>query len=59
MNKNSIIVWAVASHNGKLPLKFIDKGLKINAEHYKQEIFVTDLLPHADRLYPKENWMFQ
>lgn len=58
-NKNSVMVWAAVSHNGKLPLKFIDKGVKINAEYYKQEVLTTHLLPHANRLYPKKNWIFQ
>ena len=52
-NENSIMVWAAVSHNEKLSLKFMHKGLQINAEYYKQEILAAHLLPNADRLYPK------
>ena len=58
--RTRILLWfGLQSHNGKLPLKFIVKVIKINAEHYKQKVLATHLLPHADRLYPKKNWIFQ
>ena len=39
--------------------EFIDKRPKINVEHYKQEALATHLLPQVDRLYLKQNWIFQ
>ena len=57
-NKISVMVWFAMSCNGKLPLKFIDKRLKISAEYYKQKILATHLFPYVDKLYPKKNWMF-
>ena len=57
-NKNSVMIWGEVSNNGKLPLKFIDKGVKINAEFYKQGILATHLLLKVDRLYPKKTGYF-
>lgn len=34
--KKYVKVCAAVSKKGKLPLKFIDKGLKANAEYFKQ-----------------------
>ena len=42
------------SHNEKLRQKFINEGLKIDAEYYKQKVLATHLLLHADRLHPKK-----
>ena len=36
--KNSVMVWAAVLSNGKLPLKFINKEVKIYAKYYKQEM---------------------
>ena len=54
-NKNSVMVSSAISLNGKLPLKFIHKGLKINVECYKLEVLATQLLLHDDRLYPSSH----
>ena len=53
--KNSIVVWAAVLHNGKRILKFFNKRLKISAEFYKEELMVTQLLQHIDRLQSKNN----
>ena len=53
------MVWAPVPYNGKFPLYFINKELEINAECYRKEILTTDLLPHADKLYLKNDWIFQ
>ena len=42
-NKNFSMVRAAVSHTGKQPVKFIDKGLIMNAVYYKQEILATHL----------------
>lgn len=58
-NSSAIMVWGAVSHNGKLPLIFVDKGTKINAEFYQREILAAHLKPEADRLYPNADWCFQ
>lgn len=47
------------SHNGVLPLKFIDKGVKINKDVYQFEILEGHLKNEAPRLYPKGDWIVQ
>lgn len=58
-NASSIMVWAGISHRGKLPLVFIDKGVKINANFYQSDILQAQLKPEADKLYPNHDWIFQ
>ena len=58
-NKSTVTIWGAVSNNGKLPLKFIDKEVKINAEFYKQDILAIYVLPYTDRLHPKKNWIYQ
>ena len=43
------------SNNGKLLAKFIDNGLKINAEYLKHGILITHLLQLADKSCPPKN----
>lgn len=35
---NTVMVWGAVSKKGKLPLIFIEKGVKINAKYYEKEI---------------------
>lgn len=58
-NKSSVMVWAGVSHRGKLPLIFIDKGVKINSTYYREEILEHALKGKVDRLYPEHDWIFQ
>lgn len=58
-NKNSVMVWTGICQNGKLPLKFVDKGVKIDQEYYKNEILETTLLHNIGSLYPDGQWTFQ
>ena len=50
-NKYFVMVWAAMSRSGKLPEKFIDKGVEFNAECCKQETLamhchmLTDYIP--------------
>jgi hypothetical protein len=41
------MVWGAISRKGRLPLAFIDRGVKINAEYYKKEVLQRILLPEA------------
>ena len=47
------------NHNGKIPLKVAEKGTKINAGYYQEEILQSVLKPEASRLYPNDDWIFQ
>lgn len=58
-NKSSVMVWAGVSHRGKLPLIFIDKGVKINSTYYREEILEHALKGKVDGLYPEHDWIFQ
>lgn len=58
-NSSSVMVWGAVSHNGKFPLKFIEKGVKVNAEYYITEILESHLKPEVQRLYPDGDWIFQ
>lgn len=58
-NKNSVMVWAAISYQGKIPLKFVDKGVKINKEYYRDEILESTLKPSIDSLFPEGNYCFQ
>jgi transposase InsO family protein len=44
---------------GRIPLVFIDRGVKINAEYYKTEVLVRILLPEAQTLHGDEYYCFQ
>ncbi|CAF1015630.1 unnamed protein product [Didymodactylos carnosus] len=55
----SMMIWGVISHNGKIPLKFVDKGIKITARYYQDEILRSTLKPNVDSLYPNGQWTFQ
>lgn len=58
-NKNSVMVWAAIGWNGKIPLKFVDKGVKINKEYYLNEILISTLSPNVASIYPNGQWTFQ
>lgn len=58
-NKSSVKVLGAISENGKLPLLFIDKGIKINGDFYRQEVILNHLVPEAKKLYPSGDWIFQ
>lgn len=41
----SVMVWAGISQNGKTPLVFVDRGVKINAEVYQKRILEDVVMP--------------
>ena len=44
---------------GKLPLKFIDKGVIINQQLYLNENLKSHVKPHADRMFGDRPYTFQ
>lgn len=56
---SSTMVWGAISHKGKFPLTFIEKGVKINAQTYQQDVLRSNLAVNADRICGKGNWIFQ
>lgn len=55
---SSVMVWGAISKRGLLPLKFVDPGVKINAEYYKTEILEEILLPALDEMYGEDYYVF-
>ncbi|CAF0781661.1 unnamed protein product [Didymodactylos carnosus] len=49
---SSVMIWGAIGHNGKIPLKFVDKGIKITARYYQDEILRSTLKPNGQ-------WTFQ
>ncbi|VDP34095.1 unnamed protein product [Heligmosomoides polygyrus] len=41
----SVMVWAGVSATGRTPLVFVEKGVKINAESYLEDILKKHLIP--------------
>jgi len=55
----SVMVWGAISKRGKLPLLFIDKGVKINGDYYIQHVLQDHLLPEAKKLFDDDYFLFQ
>lgn len=52
------MVWGAVSKKGRLPLKFVEKGIKIDTEYYLQEIMEGHVLKYAPKLF-QEPWVYQ
>jgi hypothetical protein len=52
------MVWGAISRKGRLPLVFIDQGVKINAEYYKTEVLERIVLLEAQKTYGDEYYCF-
>lgn len=55
----SVMVWGAVCTRGKLPLIFIDKGVKINAEYYKTEVLEKVVAPNLQRMFGDDYYIFQ
>ena len=53
------MVWGAISKRGKLPLVFIEKGVKINETFYKTEVLEKNLLPNFKRMYKDDYYVLQ
>lgn len=58
-NVSAVMVWGAISPRGKLPLLFIDRGVKINQDYYIQHVMQNHLLVHARNLYGNDYYCFQ
>lgn len=58
-NKTSVMVWGAICKRGKLPLIFIDKGVKINAAYYLDTVLKKNVLPQAELLFEDDYYCFQ
>ena len=53
------MVFGAFSKEGKLPLKLIDRGVKINQQLYLNDILNSHVKPHADRMFGDRPYTFQ
>ena len=53
------MIWCGVSKKAKLPLAFIEPGVKINAKYYKDVILESVLKPQAEKIYSSSPWIFQ
>ena len=55
----SIMVWGGFCKRGKLPLVFIEKGVKVNAVYYKEHVLKSVVLPACKHLFGDDYYCFQ
>ena len=55
----SVMVWAAITESGRSPLIFVEQGVKLNQENYRNNILVSSLLPWAKEHFKKRPWTFQ
>ena len=54
-----VAMWAAVTADGRSPLVFINRGVKINAEYYRENVLKTVLERRADRHFGRRPWTFQ
>nr|XP_041631943.1 uncharacterized protein LOC121502435 [Drosophila kikkawai] len=57
--EQSLMVWGGICATGKIPLIFIDQGVKINLEVYRRDILETVVLPWDQQHFGDTEWTFQ
>jgi transposase len=58
-NASAVMVFGAFSKKGKISLKFIDRGVKINKEYYKRHVLQELVIPEANKMYGDEPYVFQ
>lgn len=58
-NHSSVMVWGAVSKKGRLPLLFIDKGVKVNKEYYLENVLKGHLMENITELYENQKYVFQ
>lgn len=55
----SVMVWAAVTSNGRSPLVFIEKGVKVNQQVYQQKVLNDALIPWTRKQFGTNSWTFQ
>lgn len=58
-NSASVMVWGAVCKRGKLPLVFIEKGVKIDRNVYIRDILEAAALPGCQAIFGDEYYLFQ
>ena len=53
------MVFGAISEKGRISLKFIDQGVKINKEYYKEHVLEQLVLLEAQAMYGNDDYVFQ
>jgi inhibitor of nuclear factor kappa-B kinase subunit alpha len=56
---SSFMVWAAVSAQGKFPLVFVERGVKVNGNYYQREILQKIVKPAGKRIFKNQQWTFQ
>uniref|UniRef100_A0A914EPI5 Transposase n=1 Tax=Acrobeloides nanus TaxID=290746 RepID=A0A914EPI5_9BILA len=54
----SVMVWAAITSDGKSPLVFVEPGVKVKSQYYREQILDRVLLPWARRHFGRRHWCF-
>lgn len=54
-----VMVWAAVTADGRSPLVFLDRGVKVNATVYREQVLEGALKPWADKHFGRKRWTFQ
>lgn len=55
----AVMVWAGVTAEGRTPLVFIEQGVKVNQEVYREKVLNDALLPWARKQFGSRPWTFQ
>lgn len=55
----SVMVWAAVTAEGRTPLVFIEQGVKVNQQIYRQKVLSRELIPWARKQFGSRPWTFQ
>lgn len=54
-----VMVWAAITTDGRTPLVFLDRGIRINATVYRETVLEAVLKPWANKHFGRRPWTFQ
>ena len=54
-----VMVWAAITADGRSPLVFIDRGVKKNAQYYRESVLEGVLKPWVAKHFGRRPWTFQ
>lgn len=55
----SVMVWAAVTADGRSPLVFLNRGVKVNANIYREYVLEGALKPWATKHFGEREWTFQ